>query len=232
VALTNHGNKAPDQSVRRCQGMGQLVRVQLKCDGTRWRTGGDVKGNWRMEWVASSLHTTAEHRVSSSTTADAHTLAASSRLNWRPRLFIWTRPFRRKTKSGFCACAITFQTQSTVKPCDCIARQLQRRTQQQASVVLLITPKRNSHDQPYSYFALCRKISVWKVNFIAGSVTIQQWVRNLRAADIRRDSKGYSKVLANSQWVLFLQPVPGFFWNVKSLKLTPLYSSRIQVCAA
>ena len=24
----------------------------------------------------------------------------------------WTRPFRRKTKSGFCACAITFQTQS------------------------------------------------------------------------------------------------------------------------
>ena len=27
--------------------------------------------------------------------------------------FKWTRPFRRKTKSGFCACAITFQTQST-----------------------------------------------------------------------------------------------------------------------
>jgi len=25
----------------------------------------------------------------------------------------WTRPFRRKTKSGFCACAITFQTCST-----------------------------------------------------------------------------------------------------------------------
>jgi hypothetical protein len=47
------------------------------------------------------------------TTADAHTSAASSRLNWRPRRFKWTRPFRRKTKSGFCACAITFQTQST-----------------------------------------------------------------------------------------------------------------------
>jgi len=30
-----------------------------------------------------------------------------------PRRFKWTRPFRRKTKSGFCACAITFQTQST-----------------------------------------------------------------------------------------------------------------------
>jgi hypothetical protein len=27
--------------------------------------------------------------------------------------FKWTRPFRRKTKSGFCACAVIFQTQST-----------------------------------------------------------------------------------------------------------------------
>jgi len=74
---------------------------------------GKWKGNWRMEWVASTLHTTSGHGVSSTTTADAHTSAASSRLNWRPRHFKWTRPFRRKTKSGFCACAITFQTQST-----------------------------------------------------------------------------------------------------------------------
>ena len=44
----------------------------------RWR------GNWRMEWVASTLHTTSEHGVSSITTADAHTSAASRRLNWRP----------------------------------------------------------------------------------------------------------------------------------------------------
>ena len=36
-----------------------------------------------MEWVASTLHTTSEHVVA------------------------------RKTKSGFCACAITFQSQST-----------------------------------------------------------------------------------------------------------------------
>ena len=28
--------------------------------------------------------------------------------------FKWTRPFRRKTKYGFCACAITFQTESTL----------------------------------------------------------------------------------------------------------------------
>ena len=37
-----------------------------------------------MQWVASTLHTTSEHGVSSITAADAHTSAASSRLNWRP----------------------------------------------------------------------------------------------------------------------------------------------------
>jgi hypothetical protein len=56
----------------------------------------------------STLHTTSEHGVSSITTADAHTSAALA-----PYRFKWTRPFRRKTKSGFCVCAITFQTQST-----------------------------------------------------------------------------------------------------------------------
>jgi hypothetical protein len=80
---------------------------------------GKWKGNWRTEWVASTLHTTSEHDVSSITTADAHTSAASSRLNWRPRRFKRTPPFRQKTKSGFCACAITFQMQST---CTCIWR--------------------------------------------------------------------------------------------------------------
>jgi hypothetical protein len=74
---------------------------------SKWR------GNWRMEWVASTLYTTSEHSVSSITTAHAHTSAASSLLNRRPRPFKWTRPFRRKTKSGFCTCVITFQTQST-----------------------------------------------------------------------------------------------------------------------
>ena len=74
---------------------------------------GNWRENWRIEWVASTLHTTSEHGVVSIITADAHTSAASSRLNWRTRLFKRTRPFRRKTKSGFCACAITFQTQST-----------------------------------------------------------------------------------------------------------------------
>ena len=44
---------------------------------------GKWRGNWRMQWVASTLHTTSEHGVSSITTADAHNSAASSRLNWR-----------------------------------------------------------------------------------------------------------------------------------------------------
>ena len=80
---------------------------------------GKWRGNWRMEWVASTLHTTSEHGASSITTADAHTSAASSWLNWRPRRFKWSRPFRRKTKSGFCTCAITFQKRST-KNFECI----------------------------------------------------------------------------------------------------------------
>jgi hypothetical protein len=74
---------------------------------------GKWRGNWRMEWVASTLHTTSEHGLSSITTADAHSSPVSSRLNWSHRQFKWIRPFRRKTKSGFYASAITFQTQST-----------------------------------------------------------------------------------------------------------------------
>jgi len=34
-----------------------------------------------------------------------------------PRRFKWTRPFRRKTKCGFCARSITFQKQSTSQHC-------------------------------------------------------------------------------------------------------------------
>ena len=91
------------------------VMAHVDARERKWR------GNWRMEWVASTLHTTSEHGVSSITTADAHTSAASSRLKWpipplnpRPRRFKCTPPLRRKTKSGFYACAITFQTRSTI----------------------------------------------------------------------------------------------------------------------
>jgi len=74
---------------------------------------GKWRGKWRMECVASTLHTTSEHAISSITTADAHTSAASSRLNWRPSRVEWIRSFRRKTKSNFCTFAITFQLAST-----------------------------------------------------------------------------------------------------------------------
>ena len=92
-------------------------RLRYTAFGMWWHTvthgRGSEVGNWRMEWVASTLHTTSEYGVSSITTADANTSAASSRLNWLPRRFKWTRPFRRKTKSGFCACAIRFRTSYT-----------------------------------------------------------------------------------------------------------------------
>ena len=73
---------------------------------------GKWRGNWRIEWVASTLHTTSEDGVSSITTADAHT-AASSRLNWSHSRFKLTSPYCRKTETGFCACATTFQKHST-----------------------------------------------------------------------------------------------------------------------
>ena len=73
------------------------------------------RGNKRMEWVTSKRHMTAEHRLARAVQtlqADVHSSAASSRLNWGPRWFKWTLSFHRKTKSGFCTCVITFQTQS------------------------------------------------------------------------------------------------------------------------
>ena len=45
---------------------------------------GKWRGNWRMEWVASTLHTTLERGVSSITTADVHTSAASSSTELTP----------------------------------------------------------------------------------------------------------------------------------------------------
>jgi hypothetical protein len=63
------------------QGVTSGSRFQLNCDNTRRRTGGEVKGILAKDWVASTLHTTSEHGVSSITTADAHISAASSRLN-------------------------------------------------------------------------------------------------------------------------------------------------------
>ena len=75
---------------------------------------GKWRGNWRMEWVASTL--TLPRNV---VCPALLTLMRTTRLpavDWTdcPGRFKWTRPFLRKTKSGFCPCAITFQTHYTV----------------------------------------------------------------------------------------------------------------------
>jgi hypothetical protein len=51
------------------------VMAQSEAREGKWR------GNWRLEWVASTLHATSKHCVSSITTADAHTSDASNRMN-------------------------------------------------------------------------------------------------------------------------------------------------------
>ena len=68
-----------------------------------------------MQWVASTLHTTSEHGVSSITTADAHTSGCQQSTELTPPLADLNGlvRFARKSKSGFCVCDITFQTQST-----------------------------------------------------------------------------------------------------------------------
>ena len=85
-------------------------RARSEPGGTRWRTGGEVKGKLANGVGREYSHATFERGLSSITQADAHTSAASSRLNWRPHRFKWTCPFRGKTTSGFCECANTFRT--------------------------------------------------------------------------------------------------------------------------
>jgi len=79
---------------------------------------GKWRGKWRMEWVASPLHTATHYHGTWCTQHYyrwcAH-LGCQQSTEETTRWFKWTRPFRRKTKSGFCACAITFQTHSTTR---------------------------------------------------------------------------------------------------------------------
>ena len=96
-----------------------VVEARSEPGGTRWRTGGEVKGKLAIGVGSQYSHATSERGLSSITQADAHTSAVSSRLNWRPHPFKWTRPFGGKTKYGFCACAIRFRTSytRTKSPC-------------------------------------------------------------------------------------------------------------------
>jgi len=56
-------------------------RAETECDGTRKRTGGEVKGKKANGGGSQQSCTVSERGLSSITTADAHTSAASSRLN-------------------------------------------------------------------------------------------------------------------------------------------------------
>jgi len=53
----------------------------MECDGTRKRTGGEVKGKKANGGGSQQSCTVSEHGLSSIPTADAHTSVASSRLN-------------------------------------------------------------------------------------------------------------------------------------------------------
>jgi len=69
----------------------KAVIARPEPDGTWWRTGGEVKGK-----DANGVGTL-EHGL-----YNRRPLIRTPRLNWHPRQFKWTRPFRWKTKSGFC----------------------------------------------------------------------------------------------------------------------------------
>ena len=78
-----------------------------------------------MEWVASTLHTTSEHGVSSINTADGTHLGCqqSTELTPPPADLNGLVRFARKTKSGFCACAVIFKLISIkdsagLRPCE------------------------------------------------------------------------------------------------------------------
>ena len=104
-----------------------LIALKIICRKVEWKRNlvahGDAReekwrGKMRMEWVAkqSSVSLGTVHPVLlQSFSPDPHSKKASTRLNRHPRPYKWTRPFRWKTESGFCACAITFRFHSTNK---------------------------------------------------------------------------------------------------------------------
>jgi len=72
-------------------------RVETESDGTRRRTGGEVKWKEANGVDSQQSCTASERSLSSITTADTHTSAASSRLNWCPpadlTLWPWSLTF-------------------------------------------------------------------------------------------------------------------------------------------
>ena len=96
----------------------RVGRVETETGGTRWRTGGEVKGK-EANGVGSQQFSvwlgTVHPVLLQSFSPDPHSKKASTRINWQPRRYKWTGPFRWKTESGFCACAITSRFHSTIQ---------------------------------------------------------------------------------------------------------------------
>jgi hypothetical protein len=118
------------------------------------------RGNKRMEWVTSKRHVTAEHRLARAVQtlqADVHSSPASSRLNWppTPRRF---RPFHRKTKSGFCECAITFQTHSNTEAFSSASKAENAKHYQTNSFCLMVEAL------DHGYVLHTRRIYVFSIN--------------------------------------------------------------------
>ena len=111
------------------------------------------RGKRRMEWVAKQASVwlgTVHPVLLQSFSADPHSKKASTRLNWHPRRYKWTRPFRWKTESGFCACAITFRFHSTtnstnVGPCKITTRMLKPTADQKTRIALNIIVSQTWH---------------------------------------------------------------------------------------
>jgi hypothetical protein len=74
---------------------------------------GKWRENWRMEWYPVPF--TLRRNTVYPALLPLMRTALLPVVDWTDatRRFKWTRPFRWKTKSGFCSCAITFRTQST-----------------------------------------------------------------------------------------------------------------------
>ena len=126
---------------------------------------GKWRGNWRMEWVVSTLHATSEH------VQHYYRWCRTPRLpvvDWTdaPCRFKWTRPFRRKTKSGFCPCAITFQLASTYCICTLHLKTWKSRQYWNPRLYILALCVFDVPHIGYAGFVAC--LSVWKYSLWNG----------------------------------------------------------------
>jgi hypothetical protein len=93
-------------------------KLRLLCGGTQKSDGGDMKGNRSLGWEISDVLWNTDQTppaVVRTVQANERALAANNRLKGHPLppppcCNTRNRPLSRKTKTGFCACAITLWT--------------------------------------------------------------------------------------------------------------------------